>query len=141
MNLGFESGSHLGVDSVALATAALWLLLGATGLVDPGDRRVVEARTRLETASEGFPRAVEVFHHHSLNGEVDFRMLPGFQSFQAVEEGELLATEGPDRVHAPANGRLLMPLYQPTGGEGFFLARAVPFDSAEFASGPCGDTV
>ncbi len=128
-SVGFESGSHHGVESVALSTAALWLLLGASGLLARGDRRVAEARRHLKAAAEGLPRAVEVFHHHPVSGETEFRMYPGYRSFQPVEEGELLATEGSDEVRAPASGRLLMPLYQRTGGEGFFLARVVPLAS------------
>ena len=50
-------------------------------------------------------------------------MLPGFRSFQRVEEGQLLAYELQNRVIAPHDGRLLMPLYQPQGDEGFFLVR------------------
>ena len=130
-NVGFESGSHLGLESVALATAALWLLLGVAGLLDPGDRRVVAARRHLEAAAEGFPRAVEVFHHHPIAAERQFRMRPGYRSFLPVEAGELLGTEGLDEIRAPASGQLLMPLYQRAGSEGFFLTRAVPV-----ASGP-----
>ncbi len=128
-NVGFESGSHLGLESVELATAALWLLLDAAGLLRPGERRVEEARRHLEAASEGLPPAVEVFHHHPITRAREFRMRPGYRSFLPVDEGELLATDGTDEVRAPASGQLLMPLYQRAGSEGFFLTRSVPLAS------------
>ncbi len=125
VSVGFESGSHLGADSVALAAAAVWLLFGSIGLLAEDDDRVVEAGRDLALAADGFPRAVTVFHRHPVRSNGRFQMLPGFRSFQAVREGELLARDGGKEIRAPEAARLLMPLYQPTGGDGFFLARTV----------------
>ncbi len=136
-SVGFESGSHRGADSMSMAASALWLLLGSLELLGSRDARVRDARSELEAAAEGFPRAVEVFHHHPLVPDADFRMLPGFRSFQPVREGELLARQGSEEIRAPRAGRLLMPLYQPRGGEGFFLTRTVtPDPSAGGSPGP-----
>jgi hypothetical protein len=52
-----------------------------------------------------------------------FQMVPGFRSFQSVSEGELPVQDGVNEVRAPLVGWLLMPLYQPSGGDGSFLAR------------------
>ena len=123
--IGFESGSHRGVDSVEFAVAALWIVLDAAGLLERGDTRSAEARDRLQAASRGLPGAIEVFHHHPVAGNGEFRMRPGYRSFQRVDAGEVLATEGGALVRSPSGGRLLMPLYQPAGREGFFLAHPV----------------
>lgn len=53
-------------------------------------------------------------------------MQPGFASFDPVERGQPLATDRGGIVRSPRGGRLLMPLYQPLGDDGFFLARSVP---------------
>lgn len=124
-SIGFESGSHKGIVSVEFAVAALWIALEATGLLEPGDTRSAEARDRLAAASRGLPGAVEVFHHHPIAGNGVFRMHPGYRSFQRVDAGEALATEGEAEIRSPSGGRLLMPLYQRAGREGFFLARPV----------------
>ena len=123
--VGFESGSHQGVVSVEFAVAALWIALEAAGLLERGDRRSAAARRRLAAAARGLPGAIEVFHHHPIAGNGVFRMRPGYRSFQRIEAGEVLATEGGAEIHTPSAARLLMPLYQRAGREGFFLARDV----------------
>ncbi len=128
VSVGFESGSHLGADSIVMASSAVWLLIHSIGLLESDDPRVPGARTALTLAADGFPRAVEVFHRHPVGPEHSFRMLPGFRSFQSVRKGELLAKERDVEVRAPEAGRLLMPLYQPRGGDGFFLARVVQIE-------------
>ena len=124
-SVGFESGSHQGVGSVELAVAALWIVLEAAGLLETGDTRSAAARDRLAAASRGLPGAVEVFHHHPIAGNGEFRMHSGYRSFQRVDAGEVLAAEGEAEIRAPSAARLLMPLYQRAGREGFFLARPV----------------
>jgi len=130
VTVGFESGSHRGQRSIAMAASAVWLLLHAAGLLGETDSRLGAARTRLLGAGSGFPQAVEVFHRHPVTSARSFQMVPGFRSFQPVPEGELLAREGGDEVRAPSAGRLLMPLYQPSGEDGFFLARTAQVESS-----------
>jgi succinylglutamate desuccinylase len=53
-------------------------------------------------------------------------MAPGFTSFQPVDAGQRVGEWGDGQaVIAPEGGRLLMPLYQPQGDDGFFLTRDV----------------
>src|SRR5690606_19080983 len=54
-----------------------------------------------------------------------FEMLPGFRNFQAVERGELLARDAHGDIRAAERGRVLLPLYQGQGDDGFFLTRDV----------------
>lgn len=129
ITVGFESGEHAGARSIELSIASVWVLLGSKGLLEPTDPRVVAARQDLEQAAAGCPRAVEVFHRHPVDPQGTFRMLPGFRSFQVIREGELLAQEGGEEVRAPAAGTMLMPLYQPSGEDGFFLTRPVSLDT------------
>ena len=48
---------------------------------------------------------------------------PGYVNFQKVAPGEVLAAERGEEVRAVEGGRLLLPLYQALGNDGFFLAR------------------
>jgi succinylglutamate desuccinylase len=85
-------------------------------------------RTRLEKSVIGLPAAVEIcLRYHVEEGE-RFTMLPGFESFQPVRQGELLALGGKSgvrEIRCPVGSILLMPRYQGQGADGFFLARKV----------------
>jgi succinylglutamate desuccinylase len=52
-------------------------------------------------------------------------MEPGFVNFQPVDRGQLLARDGRGEIRAGESGRILMPLYQSQGRDGFFLVREV----------------
>lgn len=123
--LAFEAGNHDDRGSEQRAADALWLLLGAHGIVSAERRRTLEARERLAAAARGYPRALKVVHTHPVSEDHDFRMRPGFRSFQEVREGEPLADDRRGEIRAPSSGRVVMPLYQPRGSEGFFLGRPV----------------
>ncbi|MBM4361709.1 MAG: aspartoacylase, partial [Deltaproteobacteria bacterium] len=82
-------------------------------------------RSRLARASQGAPELVEITHRHVCRDGDGFTMLPGFQSFQHIERGALLATDASGEIRATDDRILLMPRYQPQGEDGFFLARRV----------------
>jgi len=50
-------------------------------------------------------------------------MEPGYTNFQRVARGEALARDNDGLVRAGEDARLLMPLYQEQGEDGFFLVR------------------
>jgi predicted deacylase len=129
VTLGFESGQHDDPASVDRAEAAVWIALEACGALPRGRRSEVAAGRRLlEQASGSLPRVVEIRYRHAIVPEDGFRMAPGFASFQPVEAGQPLAEDVRGPVAAREGGLLLMPLYQPQGSDGFFLARPVrPF--------------
>ncbi|MHC4922511.1 MAG: hypothetical protein ACYTG4_00315 [Planctomycetota bacterium] len=71
------------------------------------------------------PRVVEIRYRHHIEPSDEFRMEPGFRSFDVVETGQLLARDRNGEIRARQSGRLLMPLYQGQGEDGFFIAREV----------------
>lgn len=122
----FEAGQHADPASVERAEAAIWISLESSGLLLPGQRREVEAaRRRLVAEAAGLPRVVEVRHRHALQADHRFRMEPGFRNFDPVRLGQLLATESGRPVTSDRDARILMPLYQGKGDDGFFIAREV----------------
>lgn len=125
ITLGFEGGQHDDPLSIDHCEAAVWVALAETGvLLAPDGLQVVEeARQRLAAAAMGLPRAVEVRYRHGLRDDDGFQMLPGFVSFQTINEGDLLARDDRGEVHAPEGGGILMPLYQRQGDDGFFVIR------------------
>lgn len=125
--LAFEGGRHDDPASVDRCEAAIWIALDATGVLPRALRaRAEEARRLLRACRGEMPQLVEVLYRHRITREDQFRMRPGFASFDTVAAGQPLATDRAGEVTAPHDGRLLMPLYQPLGDDGFFVARPVP---------------
>ena len=52
-------------------------------------------------------------------------MEPGFRSFDPVEKGQVLAHDRHGDLRAHEDGRILLPLYQHQGLDGYFLVRPV----------------
>lgn len=128
--VGFEGGQHTDPRTVQHHEAALWLALFATGSLALEPHRALEAsmRARLSAATAGLPAVVEIRHRQAIEAGDGFRMQPGFENFAEVEAGALLATDRAGEIRAPRAGRVLLPLYQGLGQEGFFLGREVrPF--------------
>jgi hypothetical protein len=125
-SLAFEGGRHDDPTSIDRCEAAVWIALDATGLLPRDLRARAEAARRLLRTSRGeTPQLVEVLYRHRIAEGDRFRMRPGFASFDRVERGQPLASDRDGVVAAPVGGRLLMPLYQPLGDDGFFVARPV----------------
>jgi succinylglutamate desuccinylase len=125
-SLAFEGGRHDDPAAVDRCEAAVWIALDAAGVLPRALRSRAEAGRRLLRASRGTtPQLVEVLYRHRIAEDDRFRMQPGFASFDRVERGQPLASDRAGTVAAPMGGRLLMPLYQPLGDDGFFLARPV----------------
>lgn len=126
---GFESGQHDDPAAVDVAEAAVWVALETSGVLAPGSRpEVIAARRRLEHEADGLPAVTEVVHRHAITTGSGFAMAPGFCGFQPVRAGEPLGRDSLGPVAAPRAGRVLMPLYQAQGDDGYFLVREVrPF--------------
>ena len=57
-----------------------------------------------------------------------FAMYPGYRNFQVVREGDVVARDVTGEIVLRESGRMLMPLYQEQGEDGFFLVREfLPF--------------
>jgi succinylglutamate desuccinylase len=126
ITLGVEAGRSEDPASVDHHESVLWLAICAAGMLDR--RAVPDAarhRARLERASRGTPRVIEVRHRHAITPADGFRMEPGMRNFDRVERGQLLARDGVGPIHAHEAGLVLLPLYQGQGEDGFFLSREV----------------
>lgn len=120
----FESGQHEENLSVNRAIAALTNCMRTIGCVRADD---VENRhdELLIEYSKDLPKLAQLIMCHSIRKEDGFRMLPDYKNFQEVKKGELLAYDRQGAIRAEADGRILMPLYQKQGDDGFFLIRPV----------------
>lgn len=120
----FEAGQHAEARAVDRAEAAVWIAVAATGLLP--EARVPElaaARKLLRRDTERLPRVLEMRYRHPVGEGDGFTMKPGYKNFQAVERGEVVARSVKGEVAAPESARILMPLYQSQGHDGFFIVR------------------
>jgi len=120
----YETGQHEEPAAVDRAEAGIWLAITAAGLV-PEDRLPESSvgRKLLQRETEAQPRVLEMCYRHHVEPGDAFRMRPGYRNFQPVGRGEVVADDDRGEVRMPRGGRILMPLYQAQGEDGFFLIR------------------
>ena len=123
--LAVEGGRHQHPDTVGNHEAVLWLLLARIGAVSPAAADLAARRAHLARAVGPTPRIVEITARHAISPADGFVMAPGFVNFDRVRRGQALARDVRGLVRAEADRLVLLPLYQPQGDDGFFLARKV----------------
>ena len=128
ITIGFEGGSHDSAETVENHRALVWLGLVNSGVLDlsevPEFRRMAN---RLAATNNG-TRFVEVRHREAIRPEDEFEMNPGFNNFDIITKGMVLAKNRFGEIRAVESGMILMPLYQKLGEDGFFIGRTVaPF--------------
>ena len=119
-----ETGRHDAPESVDHAEAAIWLALKALEML-PEDLQgaALDGERSLRRASAHLPPALEMRHRHPVRAGDGFEMRPGYKNFDRVARGEVLARDIRGDIQASETARLLMPLYQDQGEDGFFLVR------------------
>lgn len=126
--MALEGGQHQSEHAPSNHAAAVWLLLERLRMLDVSPSDLAPHRAQLQQATAGLPRIVEIIHRHSITAADQFTMQPGFRNFDAVAAGQVLAADVRGELRAPTACRVLLPLYQSQGDDGFFLARDVqPF--------------
>ena len=120
--LGFEGGQHESKAAVLFHLAILRLALVFTGILKEDDcAHFRQSMEMLEQSSRGLPRAHQVRHRHPVQPRDQFRMEPDLVNFQPVQTNQLLARDRKGEIRSPHSGRILMPLYQAQGDDGFFI--------------------
>ncbi|MBT8404765.1 MAG: hypothetical protein KJP18_12970, partial [Gemmatimonadetes bacterium] len=124
ITVAFESGQHDEQRAADRAEAAIWILLAATGVgAEPALPELARARKLLARDAEGLPQVFEMRYRHAIENADSFRMRPGYRNFQPVRRREQVGDDADGPVRVPEKGRLLMPLYQDQGEDGFFVVR------------------
>ncbi len=128
VTLGFEGGEHLSTQTVENHRALIWLALANSGLLDKKDVPEFKAsQSRLLGKTSG-GAIFEIVHRHAVRPSDEFEMNPGFNNFDQIERGQVLARDEGGAVCAPRSGQILMPLYQKLGEDGFFIGHRIsPF--------------
>jgi len=119
-----ETGRHDAPEAIDRGEAAVWIAMGALDVLSAGaQERVAAAERELRRASAGLPSVLEMRHRHAVAPADGFRMAPGFRNFDRVVRGDRIAWDESGEIRVPETARLLMPLYQDQGEDGFFLVR------------------
>lgn len=127
VTFGYEAGQHDDPQSITLHREMLWCALQFAGCLPKSSRtRADQASRTLRAHSKDLLGFYEVMIRHGLKSDDEFRMDPGFSSFQPVVAGQRLAEQNGNIINAPLTGRMFMPLYQSKGDDGFFLIRQIP---------------
>ena len=129
VGVGFEGGCHESLSAVEEHELALWRTLVHAGCLTRSDIANMSQLTQnFEKRVHGVPAIVEIRYRHNVDEHDDFRMEPGFENLGPVAEGQLIAHDVRGEVRAIESGRILMPLYQRQGNDGFFIVRKIrPF--------------
>ena len=129
ITLGFEAGQHDDDTSLENQESAVWIALLAAGNIRPGEvPEADEARARLADLVDHLPSVLEIRYRHGIEPDDAFKMREGYQNFQRVKAGEVVAHDRRGEIRVRSSGRILLPLYQGQGNDGFFLAREIrPF--------------
>lgn len=126
VTIGFEAGQHDDPASIDNQESAIWITLMHAGCIDAGDvPEAVAARQRLADRTNALPRIMELRYRRPVSPDDEFRMRPGYENFQPVVANEVVAHDRHGEVRVREAGRLLLPLYQGKGSDGYFLARDV----------------
>jgi succinylglutamate desuccinylase len=128
VTLGFEGGQHDSTATTENHEALVWLALVNSGILSAEDAPDLgEYRQNLAKATKA-SKILEVRHREAISSEDDFEMNPGFENFDAIKRGQILARNKFGAIRAVESGLILMPLYQKQGEDGFFIGREIaPF--------------
>jgi len=121
-SLTFESGQHQDPLSVNRALAAITNCMRLIGSVKAEHVENRHDQLLVEYSKE-LPKVVHLEERYDISPEDNFRMKPNYKNFQLIEKGEMLAEDRNGEIYASCSGRILMPLYQEQGEEGFFIVR------------------
>lgn len=127
LSLGFESGQHTDSNAVINCEAFIQLVLRHTGHIESKSIVNLEVyENTLKTASRNISLIFEVIYKHHIQPKEEFSMKDGFESFQKIKKGTLLATSNGKNIYSEYKAKLFMPLYQKSGNDGFFIIRPIP---------------
>lgn len=129
VSLGFESGQHDDLSAVEYHKAFAYLtMVFAKVLRKDSLPDFDKYYNQLKQASKSQNDISEVIYLHKIKPDEIFKMEDGFESFQNVKKGTILATSNGATLKAEQDAMLFMPLYQDIGDDGFFIIRKIkPF--------------
>lgn len=122
----FEAGKNYTETSIENQEGIIWLVIKEACKLD------WESISCYPECFEAFKKnkapgqkTFEIVYRHGLEKGDDFTMEPGFENFQKIEKGQLLAEHNGEKIHSDWDAYIFMPLYQSQGDDGFFIIKEV----------------
>lgn len=126
VSLGFESGQHDEIDAVLNCEAFIYLTLVYANAINRNDLIDYEIHyNRLKHQAKNIADIFEVTYLYKIKDNENFKIINGFNSFQAISKGTHLADSNTQAIFSGYNARIFMPLYQTQGDEGFFVIKSI----------------
>ncbi|MCB7480349.1 succinylglutamate desuccinylase/aspartoacylase domain-containing protein [Christiangramia sediminis] len=122
----FEAGQHTDKTSQENHEGVIWLALKEACSLDLS--KIVtypECVDRFVKKNAPEQKTFEILYRHGLEDSDIFEMEPGYENFQKIEKGELLAKQNGNKVKSEWDAYIFMPLYQAQGNDGFFVVKEV----------------
>lgn len=127
VSLGFESGQHTDPQAIQSCEAFVYLVLNYTNnLINSEIKKIEDYKNELKSASKSIDSIFEVVFKYHIEPDENFKMYQGFESFQPIKKGTLLANSGGKDIYSNYSAKLFMPLYQKSGKDGFFIIKTIP---------------
>ena len=121
--IAYEAGQNELESSVDNALAFLWIMSRNIGLINDFEIDINHWQKILKISCNGLPQYLRIVYRHRITSDDDFVMQPDYKTFQEIKEGEILAKDAKGVIKAPISGRILFPLYQGQGNDGFFIVK------------------
>lgn len=117
-----EAGQHDEISSVENCEAVIFMGLVRSGCIDSKDLECFDrCRNVLSKIIMDDKRTFDITYRHDIKEGDNFVMEKGFTNFQKISKGELLAKDKNGPIKSEWDARILMPLYQKQGNDGFFV--------------------
>lgn len=121
----FEGGQHESPKSISHHEGIIWLAIAKACGLAFGDLTTYPESVENLLAKKSKQKIFEIAYRHALEDEDDFKMQSGYENFQHIKKGELLAKHNGKEVYSDYDGYIFMPLYQAQGNDGFFIVKEV----------------
>jgi hypothetical protein len=123
--LGFEGGAHEDPASVENCEAFIWKALVHSKCLEKSQ---VKDYVKYKLVLAGHSYKYQFFainYRYQLDQGEKFVMKKGFDNFQPIQKGQLLAKSNGLDIRAQKGGRIFMPLYQELGEDGYFILHKI----------------
>ena len=125
VTFGFEGGNHPSEETIENHAALIWLAMANTAILAENEIPEIETHRNRLAAGKRRSRIIEIRHREAIKESDEFEMNPGFNNFDPITQGQVLARNRYGPIRATETGLILMPLYQKLGEDGFFIGREV----------------
>ena len=122
----FEAGQHADENTSRYHEALIWSVLKEANNLSLEELNCYpECVAIFEKNPRIAQKTFDIIYRHGIVKKDHFVMKPGFDNFQKITKGELLAVQNGEEIRSTWDTEIFMPLYQPQGDDGFFVVKEV----------------